>query len=180
MSLARKPEAERLPVTYVTFDQAVEYAERAGKRLPDEAEYEFVATDAGKQRFPWGDQDRIAPWPFGNAGEPDWDRTAIDPSVFGLCSNVAEWTSSCQTPYPGQHSEIVARFQSGQMPASFRVTRIVRGGSFGVVTGNPEPPATGKRLPWHPRYRHGISRDTAYPGLGFRCARSAAPRFLRP
>src|SRR5262249_26877244 len=41
-------------VTNVTFDEAVWYAENVGKRLPDEAEYEFAATAAGKFRLPLG------------------------------------------------------------------------------------------------------------------------------
>src|SRR5262249_54776726 len=38
----------------LTWDQAVAYAEKAGKRLPDEAEYEYAATACGRSRFPWG------------------------------------------------------------------------------------------------------------------------------
>jgi hypothetical protein len=47
---------DRDPVTLVSFDQAVRCAEEMGKRLPDEAEYEFAATNGGHDSFPWGDE----------------------------------------------------------------------------------------------------------------------------
>ena len=63
------------PVTYVSWDEAMRHAERVGKRLPDEAEFEFAASQGGG---------------------------AIQPSipVEGLTSGVAEWTLSRFTLYP--------------------------------------------------------------------------------
>ena len=45
---------EDYPVTRISHDLAVAHAERVGKRLPDEAEYEFAATNGGTQEYPWG------------------------------------------------------------------------------------------------------------------------------
>lgn len=61
------------PVSHVTWDQAVAYAETVGKRLPDEFEHEFAA-----------------------------DRHEADKSgeIRGLLSDVAEWTMSWNVQLP--------------------------------------------------------------------------------
>src|SRR5262249_21716908 len=65
-TLERQHPGDNEAVRYVTFDEAVACAEELGKRLPDEAEYEYAATNVGKNRFPWGDDfERIKSWPIG-------------------------------------------------------------------------------------------------------------------
>lgn len=168
------------PVAGVSFDQAVDYAERVGKRLPDEVEYELAATKGGTWRFPWGDGPRPTKWEFGPAGSPDWDKTETDPPVFGLFSNVAEWTSSWPTPREGQGER--ASWQQ-QIKAEVRLLdcRVVRGGSWLVVSRNVPATLDGSiwrpGSNWDPRYRYFVHRDDKHPGLGFRCAHSVQPRF---
>jgi formylglycine-generating enzyme required for sulfatase activity len=157
-------------VTGVTWDQAVSYAERVGKRLPDEAEYEYAATEGGRRRFPWGNE---APplvantWPLGPVGHPKFDRLELpgQPAVFGLYSNVVEWTISWADSYPGM-----------EFAKPNPELRVIRGGPAEVAEGKlklPQP-ALG------PRERFCFLFATGHqPGLGFRCARSARPR-LRP
>src|SRR5262249_26967603 len=57
ISLGDRPKPLRSsdPVVLLSWDQAVAYAERVGKRLPTEEEMEFAATAGGTRRFPWGD-----------------------------------------------------------------------------------------------------------------------------
>lgn len=157
-------------VRYVTFDEALNYIEKLGKRLPDEAEYEFAATGGGSNPFP---SDDPAPylgrrtWPFGPVGEPGYDRTATEPPVFGLYSNVAEWTSSWFTPGPD-----LPRVSLSGEPARMRV---IRGGPPSVILGKPLASQFGRG----PRFRVGQSRSNAWlPGVGFRGARSVRPRFM--
>ncbi len=172
----KTPPPDAHPISFVTWPEALAYAEKAGKRLPMEAEYEYAATMAGTRKFPWGDDDkRLVDWPIGPVRQPDWDRTPTDPPVFGLYSNVAEWTVSMQGPYPGvvlpppPTGPIAEQFLAGA-----RESRVVRGGPFSVVVGYPNREEWG----FGARFRQGVSASDRHPGLGFRCARSARPRFL--
>jgi formylglycine-generating enzyme required for sulfatase activity len=167
-------------VTRVSFDQALACAEKMGKRLPYEEEYEFAATDAGTRLFPWGDDaSKITSWPLGKVRKPDYDRTPTNPAVYGLFSNVAEWTLSWPNQYPGTDAETVEGFYASEMLQHFRGARIVRGGPVSVVGGNPDPLGKDQKDHWDPRWRYSFTHTLDYPGLGFRCARSAEPRFLK-
>jgi formylglycine-generating enzyme required for sulfatase activity len=167
------------PVRWVTFDAALSVAEEMGKRLPDEAEFEFAATRGGTALYPWGnDETKLRHWPFGKAGQPDFDKVPGPVPVYGLYSNVAEWTVSWYRPYPNSEPQILAAFYSPEGQAEARGVHVVRGGPFPVISAEPDPGKRDHR--WNPRYRCGISADRAFPGLGFRCARSAKPRFVGP
>ena len=156
-------------MTFVTFHEALDYAESVGRRLPTEAEYEFAATAAGTRDFPWGDDvERIDEWEYGPVGSIAYDRTETDPPLFGLFSNVAEWTDSRPIPYPSPLQP--------QLPAAmFRMLvqgRVIRGGPISVVQGAPNP------AEWRrgPRWRHGDDQFNESPRVGFslRSKREAA------
>ena len=157
-----QPADNSWPLVNVSWDEAMAYAERVGKRLLWEGEYEFAATHGGTRKFPWGDEPR-ATWVVGPARAPNEDRLPTEPPVFGLYSNVAEWTLSAALLYPGnQRFGIVAE----QLPSEHR---IIRGGARSVVEADPAQ----SELTNGPRYRMGKDRRERGPGLGFRCARSA-------
>jgi formylglycine-generating enzyme required for sulfatase activity len=178
--LKGKNALENDAITYVSFDHALDCAEKMGKRLPYEDEYEYAATGGGSRLFPWGnDASRITSWPIGEVRKPGYDRTPTNPPVYGLFSGVVEWTLSWPNPYPGTDARTLAGYYSPEVQEMFHGARIVRGGPFPVVLGNPDPLGKDKQSEWDPRWRHSISRDLRHPGLGFRCARSAAPRFMK-
>jgi formylglycine-generating enzyme required for sulfatase activity len=156
------------PVSCVSFDEAQQYAERVGKRLPTEAEYEYAATEGGRRKVPWTSP-QAAPdeWTFGPAGATGPDTvTWAGSQVFGLYSNVAEWTESRFTLDPALATDL------GPLPEWQKQTRIVRGGQGSVMTRTPS------RAEWllGPCQRVSATPDTQQPGLGFRCVRSARPR----
>ncbi len=153
----------------VTWDQAVAYAEHAGKRLPDEIEYEYAATALCRSAYPWGKSPPALPdkrWPLGPVGQPREDCLQLpgQPTVFGLYSNVAEWTSSWAGGYPGSHL--------GEPQPRLRA---VRGAPLAVVRGQLDRPGE----VFGPRERLLVDDNSRLPGLGFRCARSARPRLGR-
>jgi formylglycine-generating enzyme required for sulfatase activity len=153
----------------ITYNEAVAYAEAVGKRLPDEFEFEFAATGGGQLRFPWGnDASLLSPeqWNIGPVKSVKHDRTQSDPPVYGLFSNVLEWTTSWNTLYPADRELL----DSDEIcDPGFR---IVRGGPHWRVSSDAEQGTEQLGaflrvpLPIVPPKQH----------VGFRCARSLRPR----
>jgi len=161
--------ADDEPLTWMSYDKAVELAERMGKRLQDETEYEFAATDAGRADFPGGTVP--VSWPYGPAGMPAGDEVRANDGklVFGLYSNLAEWTANRFATYPSlPHAEFVAQYTSGDYV-------IFRGGPFSVATGAPRP----EDFSIGPRMRTNEQRRIGRAHLGIRMARSVNPRIDR-
>lgn len=155
--------------TGVTWNAAVQWAERSGKRLLTEVEFEYLATNLGRGDYP-NNQEGVYDsdlWSYGPVGEPAADRL-VSYQVFGLHSNAAEWTSSTPWPYPGDK---VPSYLMEIIPKD----RVVRGGP--VEIGNNDR----SRNVWkkNARYRAGVnSGELADDEIGFRCGVSSHPRFI--
>ena len=148
------------------------FAERVGKRLPWEREYEFAATLGGKlppPSLPSNDLKRkIEDWDFGPVGRPDdVDRLWNDPPIHGLFSNVAEWMNDWGLPYPKAPKDPMIL-----NPAEMRV---VRGGPYPIL----DRKSVAVLYPFQDaRFRFYVIRYQKNAGLGFRCAKSLKPWFL--
>ena len=160
--------ADDFPAAQLMWDDAMSLAELMGKRLMFESEYELMATNANASKYPWGeDSTKLHPWEFGPAGLPEFDFvTSGTTKVYGLFSNVAEWTMTPASQYPS----VLAYTPYAQRREKY----IVRGGDLGVIGGE-EPTSVAERD--GARFRAYFDRTDNMPkGVGFRCARSQRPR----
>jgi formylglycine-generating enzyme required for sulfatase activity len=157
---ATQEEYADYPVMHVSWEQANQFCQWAGKRLPTEAEWEKAAAWSAAANAKTA-------WPFGNEFDPallnsaesnTGDTTAAGaypPEVngtFDMAGNVAEWTSSLYKPYPYDPSD-------GREDPEASGERILRGGSWAQTKGKA---LSALRLPVAPDY---FDRE-----IGFRCA----------
>jgi ergothioneine biosynthesis protein EgtB len=115
------------PVCHVSLFEADAFAHWAGARLPDEAEWELVASEVPIEGC-FADDDYLHPTPApARAGS----------GPFQLFGDVWEWTRSAYTPYPGFAplegglGEYNGKFMSSQ--------NVLRGGSCATPAGHVRP-----------------------------------------
>ncbi|WP_226425559.1 formylglycine-generating enzyme family protein [Synechococcus sp. MU1617] len=151
------------PVVHVAFEDALAYADWAGKRLPTADEWE-VAARGGlvDQDYAWGSEKTPdgrwlanvwqGPFPWDNKETDGWFWTSpvgsFPANGYGLvdvCGNVWEWTS---TPYA--------------VPEGEQERRVIKGGSFLCADNYCHR--------FRPSALMGQTLDTATCHMGFRCA----------
>lgn len=102
---------EKLPVTFVTMNDAKAYADWVSKkinkpcRLPSEEEWEYAARNGSRSTsFPWGDTWQPSSANI-NTGKKSEVGTFPEETLVGglkdMLGNVQEWTSSKYALYPG-------------------------------------------------------------------------------
>ncbi len=173
-SLNRSQWYEDSPVSRFTLGEALEYAERIGGRLIDYEEYCFLATNRGTTNVPWGDLDaeQLSEncWKIAPVRHYAFDQTlpgTADAPIFGLFSNVPELTGTT----------IVSDFLVQAGVRGQQDSLVIVGQPLSLMGLVPTPP----QLPLQARQFGSKSIEgffaLPYP-IGFRCARSATPRFL--
>jgi sulfatase modifying factor 1 len=149
----------RVPVVYITYNDAVEYCKAQGKRLPTEEEWEKAARGPNGNRYPWGNE-----WETGRSNTPE--AGLIKPADIGrfddvspygvhdMLGNVQEWTASWYKAYKGntkRNADFGQRF------------RVIRGASSRIY---------GRQF--HLATRSAYLPNSLYD-FGCRCAKDATP-----
>lgn len=148
---------EDFPVANVTWNDALAYAEWAGKRLATEAEWEKAARGPEGFAYPWGNE-----WDsmksncneFGERNTLEVGRVEADKSAYGvydMMGNVQEWTAEKLKPYKGSPARRERVFRRGYVA--------VRGASYAIKGGTSYLWTRSAYLP-----------KSQY-GLGFRCVK---------
>lgn len=157
---AQGASAGTLPVTGVSWDQAVAYtrwlsdSSGAAYRLPSEAEWEYAARGGESTAYWWG-TNYPGPGASGSAAQDTTGLAANGFGVTGMLGNVREWVADC---YVNNYRE--APLDGAAVTTGDCNLRVVRGGSF--KTGAAEHRAASRA-----RFR----RTTKDRGLGVRVVR---------
>ena len=151
---------ENIAVYNVSWDDANDYCEFRGGRLPTEAEWERGARGGlDSQSYPSGDKIDAKGARFnvgGGPGEPG----KFPPNAFGLfdmAGNMAEWTADWFEH--GYYEKSPARNPSGPETGLYKV---IRGGAW-------SDPATRITV----FFRNWVRPTQRQPNIGFRCAKTS-------
>ncbi len=161
------PEEATLPVTFVTWQDAADYAKWVGKRLPREDEWEYAARGGSKENlYPWGNQ-----WIAANANANRLRQARPAPirsfeqdisafAIYDLAGNVSEWVQDSFSRYETKQGDKWKVYRGGNFTTDpAQSTATYRWYDF------PAPPQDAKQKKEY--------TEKVFPVVGFRCARDA-------
>lgn len=147
-----------LPACHISWYEADAICKWFGGRLPTESEWEYVATNGGTTKYPWGNEfkDNIANLNYtGNICDvSEFQEGANNDGILQLLGNVWEWCEEPIYPYDGYTIDPVYREFSYPF---FGYKKILKGGSWAVPD-----------ILINPKYRNAQMPDCRIQFTGFR------------
>ncbi|GAA3666462.1 formylglycine-generating enzyme family protein [Arthrobacter ginkgonis] len=188
------------PAVQVSFADAGAYATWAGKRLPDEAEWEFAARGGLSDAFTYAWGNEASPggvlmantwqgrFPYLHTGANGWKGTSpvgtFPPNGYGLfdmIGNVWEWTRSYYSARHDTDAGAGTHHRVGGCACTPHRDKAAESAEPGsgiprrVLKGGSHLCAPEYCLRYRPAARSPQAEDTATSHIGFRCARSLTP-----
>ncbi len=162
----RNQQGDNHPVIWITWDEAREFCDKLGLRMPTEAEWEYAARGPERRIFPWGNQWDEQKCCNGKNQGPGFKTFPVGSFTAGaswcgaldMAGNLWEW---CADWYGEDYYSKSPRLNpQGPAEAPYKL-KLARGGSYG--SDGPHNFRT--------TYRVVGTQDARQMGYGFRCAR---------
>jgi len=170
------PDFKDYPVIQVTWLDAKNYCEWAGRRLPTEAEWERAARGDDFRTFPWGDEPPSATYANFNNLIRDTSRVgsyqagASPFGAFDMAGNVWEWVMDIYDPH--YYASSPQNDPTGPEQTVSNFAHVIRGGSYQDAWVDLRVSNRGYELGPNPRAAFNspdlYGRSSAK--IGFRCA----------
>jgi len=168
-----------LPVVGVTWFDAANFCQWAGKQLPTEKQWERAARGPKGQEYPWGNEftqgaANLSPKAGSkNSARPvgSFPQGVSPEGVHDLVGNVWEWVEDDYAPYKD------STHKSPDYGAGFKVLRGHSARDIGHFPGSSYQSAL--RQFARSGYRQFLNPDETAPDVGFRCASAEKPAAMK-